>query len=156
MLKGRNKENNKVITYGSNKELNKFSKDFNIKKEETLNYLKTEKNNKENFFDEYLATSPDDMEYDDAIVLDKRKFSEHFLECLKEKQIIAHTFLAEDILKPRTMKIIVFILNFILYFVVNGLFFSESVISELFEVDEDDENFFSYIIVIIFYTFFIR
>ena len=144
MLEGRNKENNKVITYGSNKELNKFSKDFNIKKEETLNYLKTEKNNKENFFDEYLATSPDDMEYDDAIVLDKRKFSEHFLECLKEKQIIAHTFLAEDILKPRTMKIIVLILNFILYFVVNGLFFSESVISELYEVNEDEENFFSY------------
>ena len=144
MLEGRNKENNKIITYGSNKELNRLSKDFNIKKEETLNYLKTEKNNNRNFFDEYLAKSPDDMEYDDAIVLDKRKFPEHFLECLKEKQIIAHTFLAEDILKSRTMKIMVLILNFILYFVVNGLFFSESVISELYEVNEDEENFFSY------------
>ena len=84
------------------------------------------------------------MEYDDAIVLDKRKFGEHFLECLKEKQIIAHTFIADDIMKPRTMKIIVLILNFILYFVVNGLFFSESVISELYEIDESEEHFFSY------------
>ena len=143
MLEGRNKEVNKITIYGSNKELNKFSKDFKLKKQETQNYLKTEKNNV-NFFDEYLATSPDDMEYDDAIVLDKRKFQEHFLDCLKEKQIIAHTFLAEDILKPRTIKIMVLILNFILYFVVNGLFFSESVISELYDLNEDEENFFSY------------
>ena len=143
MFEERTKEDNKINVIGSSKDINKFSKDFLYKKEETQNYLKTEKIN-EDFFDEYLATSPDDMEYDDAVVLDKRKFSEHLLECLQEKQIIAHTFLAEDILKPRTMKIIVFILNFILYFVVNGLFFSESVISELFEVDEDDENFFSY------------
>ena len=32
-----------------------------------------------------------------------------------------------------------------LYFVVNGLFFSEEVISELYNVDEEKENFFSFI-----------
>ena len=84
------------------------------------------------------------MEFDDAVVFDKRTFKEHLTECLKEDQIVAHTFLADDPLKPRTIKVIVFILNVILYFVVNGLLFSEAVISELFEVDEDDENFFSY------------
>ena len=114
-----------------------------MKKEETQNNLNSD-GNKGNFFDDYLATSADEMEYDDAVVLDKRKFSEHFLECLKEKQIIAHTFLADDILKPRTMKIIVLILIVILCFVVNGLFFSQSVISELYEIDENEENFFSY------------
>ena len=31
-----------------------------------------------------------------------------------------------------------------LYFVINGLFFSEEVISELYNVDEDEENFFSF------------
>ena len=35
-------------------------------------------------------------------------------------------------------------MNVILYFVVNGLFFSEEVISELYNVNEEDENFFSY------------
>ncbi len=84
------------------------------------------------------------MDFDDAYVYDKRTFKEHFLENLKEKQIIAHTFIANDLLKPRTMKIIVLILSFLLYFVVNGLFFSESVISELYELDEDEEHFFSY------------
>ena len=96
------------------------------------------------FFEEYFETSPDDMEYDDAFVFDKRTFLKHFSECLKEKQIIAHTFIAKDELKPRTMKIIVFILNMLLYFVVNGLLFSESVITELYELDEEKETFFSY------------
>ena len=84
------------------------------------------------------------MEFDDAIVLEKRKFSEHLVEGLKEKQMICNTFLAIDDLKPRSIKIMVLILNVILYFVVNGLFFSESVIHELYEVDENEENFFSY------------
>ena len=143
MMDGKNSEDKKVINFGSSKELHRLAIISKNKKEETDNYLKTDNIDK-SFFEEYLATSPDEMEYDDAIVLDKRKFGEHFLECLKEKQIIAHTFIADDIMKPRTMKIIVLILNFILYFVVNGLFFSESVISELYEIDESEEHFFSY------------
>ena len=104
----------------------------------------TESKNDKEFFKEYLETSPDEMEFDDAYVFDKRTFKELFTEDLKENQIVAHTFIANDPLKPRTMKIIVFILVVLLYFVVNGLLFSEEVITELFEVDEDKENFFSY------------
>jgi hypothetical protein len=104
----------------------------------------TESKNDKEFFKEYLATSPDEMEFDDAYVFDKRTFTELFTEDLKENQIVAHTFIADDPLKPRTMKIIVFILVVLLYFVVNGLLFSEEVITELFEVDKDKENFFSY------------
>ena len=66
-------------------------------------------------------------------------------ENLIEDQIIANTFIHEDPIKPRTIKIIVFILNVMLYFVVNGLFFSEEVISELYNVNEEEENFFSFL-----------
>ena len=97
------------------------------------------------FFDEYLATSLDDMEYDDAIVKDQRTFCEYFIECLKEKQMIAFTFIASDPLKIRIIKIILFILNIVLYFVVTGLFFSEDYIAELYSIDEEDEGFFDYI-----------
>ena len=85
------------------------------------------------------------MEFDDAVAKDKRKYCEHMKENLIEDQIILTTFVDEDKLKPRSIKIIVFILNVILYFVVNGLFFSEEVISELYNIDEDEENFFSFI-----------
>ena len=135
-------ENKKIMSFSNNKELNLISspnekdlasqKSFTVKKEKE-------------FFKEYFSTSPDDMEFDDAFIYDKRTFCVHFAECLKEKQIIAHTFIAHDDLKPRTMKIIVFILNVCFYFIINGLLFSESVISELFKVNEEDENFFSYV-----------
>ena len=85
------------------------------------------------------------MEFDDAIVKDKRSFRETFVENLKDNQIIVNTFITEDPIKVRSIKIILFILNIMLYFVVNGLFFSEEVISELYNVDEEKENFFSFI-----------
>ena len=97
------------------------------------------------FFKEYLETDADDMEFDDAVVKDKRKYCEHMKENLIEDQIILSTFVAQDNLKPRSIKIIIFILNVVLYFVVNGLFFSEEVIIELYNIDEEEENFFSFI-----------
>ena len=71
------------------------------------------------------------------------------VENLIEDQIIANTFIHEDPIKPRTIKIIIFILNVMLYFVVNGLFFSEEVISELYNVNEEEENFFSFLLVLL-------
>ena len=93
---------------------------------------------------DYLETSPDEMEYDDAIKKDKRTFCEYFRENLKEKQIMANTFIVEDPIKPRGIKLILFTLNLILYFVINGLFISEDYISELYYSDEEYENFFSF------------
>ena len=97
------------------------------------------------FFQEFMETSPDDMEYDDAIVLDKRKFSDHLKENIKDNQIIANTFIAENPLKPRSIKIILFMLNLLLYFVVDALFINEEVVEEIFHADEEKENFFSYL-----------
>ena len=136
----------------SNKSLN--SNDINylnlisstkIKVESPLeNELNLNNNILENFFEEYLSTSLNDMEYDDAIVKDKRTFCEYFIECLKKKQIFSFTFIASDPIKIRTIKIMLFILNLILYFVVIGLFFSEEYIKELYYI-KGKENFFSYI-----------
>ena len=97
------------------------------------------------FVEEYMETSPDDMEYDDAIKKDHRTFCEYFRENLREKQIIANTFIADDPIKSRSIKIILFSLNLILYFVINGLFISEDYISELYNINEEEENFFSFL-----------
>ena len=95
------------------------------------------------FFKEYLATPLDDMEYDDAFVKDKRTFRENFTETLKARQMIAYTFISDDPLKTRGTKIMLFGLNIILYFVVNGFFFSEDYISEVYNSTEE-EKFFSF------------
>ena len=144
---------NNIIPFEGNDTNDKINNKENIKK----NNLKTNEilineekalddeiqDNK--FFKEYLSTAPDDMEFDDALVKDKRSFGETFVENLKDNQIIVNTFIAEDPLKVRSIKIILFILNIMLYFVVNGLFFSEEVISELYNIDDEKENFFSFI-----------
>ena len=109
--------------------------------EEDLNEIKKIKH----FFKEYLATPPDDMEFDDAIKKDDRSFCQYFSDNLKEKQIIANTFVASDPIKKRAIKLIFFSFNLILYIVINGLFFSEVYISELYNIKEEDENFFSFL-----------
>ena len=119
-----------------------------INENKKLQYEKYEYNGQKmdnDFFEEYMSTSLDELKFDDAVAKDKRTYCEHTIENLKEDQIIANTFIAEDPVKPRSIKIIVFILNVMLYFVVNGLFFSEEVISELYNVDEESENFFSFL-----------
>ena len=94
--------------------------------------------------DDYLNTDVDDMDYDDAIKLDKRSFCEFFNEKLKTKQMIINTFCHKENLKPMSIKIILLFLNIDLYFVINGLFFDEEFLSSLFNSDEK-ETFFSFV-----------
>ena len=103
------------------------------------NYLNISKN-----IGNYLLTDLDDMDYDEAIKKDKRKFSQFLYEKLKTNQIILNTFWAVDPLRPRTIKIILFILEINLYLFVNGLFFNEEYISEVFH-SEKPEKFFTFI-----------
>jgi hypothetical protein len=129
--------------------LNKKNKVRNINMNSSMKSIYKKKQIKEKnytqFFDEYFATSVDDMEYDDAIIKDKRTFCQYLAECLKEKQMIAFTFISSDPLKIRIVKIMLFILNIVLYFVVIGLFYSEEYIGELYDIDEEDDGFFDYI-----------
>ena len=116
-----------------NKIISESFKDF---KEEDLN-IKID-------IEEYLNTSLDDMDYDDAIKRDQRKFSTYLYDKLKSSQIILNTFFNNEPLRPKPIKILLFILDIDLYFLVNGLFFNEEYISEIYHLEEE-ENFFSFI-----------
>ena len=138
VLKSKNKNINKNIINNNN--INSSTK----MKKDLIQKISVKEDYK-NFFDEYLSTSLDDLEYDDALIKDKRTFCEYLAESLKEKQMITFTFCSSDPLKIRVIKIMIFILNFILYFVVIGLFYNEEYISTLFYLEDEDEHFFSYI-----------
>ena len=146
--------------FGQNilKKMDKKGQDENIKKGEVEIFkLKGDKYNKKDADieikkiqekygvdeEDYLKTDVDDMEFDDAIKYDNRSFLEYFWDKTKENQIIFNTFINRENLKPMTIKVILLLLNMDLYFVVNGLFYSESYISELFH-SEEEEKFFSY------------
>ena len=92
-----------------------------------------------NNFDEYLSTDPDDMDFDDVIEKDKRTFCEYFGEKIKNKLIIIKTFFIEDKLKPKSIKIMIFILNITFYLSINGLLYTEQYISNLY--NNENESF---------------
>jgi hypothetical protein len=116
-----------------------------IKEKQNTNNEINEGKKLKKYFKEYLSTSPDDMEFDEAIKFDKRSFCSYFCDCVESKQSLAYTFISSDPINTRMIKLILFSLNITLYFVVNGLFFSEEFISELYHTEEKDENFFSFI-----------
>ena len=132
-----------LVIYNKNKLKSNMPKEKQII-ENQINVLDNEKQIKK-YFKEYLSTSPDDMEFDDAIKLDKRSFFSYLLDSLKENQSLAYTFFASDKINTRMIKFILFVLNINLYFIVNGLFYSEAYISELYHINEENETFFSFI-----------
>jgi len=73
----------------------------------------------------------DDLDYDEALIYDKRTFCQLFCNELKERQIIANTFCVKDKLKPFSIKLIVFIFNIACYFVINGFLFSEEYVMKI-------------------------
>ena len=115
--------------------------ELNLKKEENSKNTKIIKNKE--FYLEYLATSLDDLDFDDAIQKDHRSFCEYFCDSIVNKQIIVNTFYSSEPLNPISLKIILFILTIDLYFVVNGMFYSEDYISEIYHTE--NEKFFSFI-----------
>ena len=93
---------------------------------------------------EFLEPSLDNMDYDDIIDLDKRKFCQYYCEKIKDNHIIINSFFIQEIIKRRAIKIAIFIVTIDIYILTNGLFFSDSYISEIFNSTEK-ETIFSFI-----------
>ena len=151
------KQPKKLDITGSNSNINLNKRLSKIKNEgaEKVLLKPTEKKDKKPMYadklkeeydidmEEYLKTDYDEMEFEDILKKDKRTFCEYYCERFKETQIIMDTFFNPEYLKPMTIKIILLLLNIILYFVINGLFYSEEYVSDLFNSDEQ-EKFFSF------------
>ncbi len=119
-----------------------ISNEFNLEKNK--NILNTSKNENMNNMESYLETDLNNMDFDDAVKKDKRTFCQFFCEKVKINQVILNTFCIIDRLRPRTIKIMLFLLEIDLYLFVNGLFFSEEYVSEVFH-SKKPEKFFTFI-----------
>ena len=133
--------------------LTKYSNNIiikNIKTENNLNktiYKKGKYNNKNNnktHISEYLLTDPNDMEYDDVLEKDKRTFFQYFFGNIKKKQLIINTFFIVDNIKPKTIKIVSFLLKLDFYLLFNGLIYSEEFLIELYK-NEKKNTFINFI-----------
>ena len=77
------------------------------------------------------------MDYDDAIRKDKRTFCKYYSDKIQSEQILLNTFCYKEYLRPRPIKIMLFVLQIELYFFINGLFYNEEYVTKIFELEKD-------------------
>ena len=110
-----------------------------------INIIINQKDELKYNIEEYMKTELDEMDYDNAIKKDKRKFCEYFCNKLKVNQIILNTFCNNEPLRPKPIKILLFILDIALFLFINALFINENYISEVFNSNKE-EKFFTFIL----------
>ena len=84
---------------------------------------------KKNFTD----TELNHLEYELAIIYDKRTFFLYYWCILKKKQLLIFTFFPMDDFNLIYVKITLFIVSFGLYITINGFFFSDDTMHKLYE-----------------------
>ena len=127
----------------TNKVNSKNLKDkFNQKFISSKNYNLT--NSEENSLKEFLSTDLDDLEFEEALEKDKRKLCEIFVDSIKGDHLIIRTFFISDNVRPRSIKLLLFLLMINLYFVSNALMYNEEYISELYNSNES-QSFFDFL-----------
>ena len=134
---------------GQKGKVNNTEKPINKNKKNSLNtnYYQTSKNVlkpfsnnniKYNLKNEFHFKNLNDLElnsleYEIAIILDKRTFPQYYWSLLKKKQLILFTFWPTKDYNLISIKISLFLLSFSLYFTINGFFFSDETMHKIHE-----------------------
>ena len=115
--------------YGVSKDvINIYKSMGKNKKKESLKRKSQNNNNKIKYIDEELNR----MEYEDAIINDKRNYLRYYYSLLEKKQLIILTFIANNDYNVFLLKFSLFIISFMLYFSINTLFFRDSTMRRIF------------------------
>ena len=122
LLKEKNSNNEKKNLIKNSK----FQKQVDIVAFNKITDLKM-KNKKLN--DEEL----NNLDYDLAIIIDKRTYFQYYISLLKKKQLILFAFWPSNDYNLVVIKIALFLLSFSLYFTVNGFFFSDKTMNKINE-----------------------
>ena len=84
-----------------------------------------------------------ELDYEEAIIYDKRNFCKMLWYSLKERQTIINTFCSESNLKPFSMKLLVLIFSLSCYFVINGFLYNEEYVSQ--KLESKGKGFYEYL-----------
>ena len=98
------------------------------------------KNNKINHKIYYNDQELNTLEYNIAIEIDKRTYSQYYWSLLKKKHPILFTFYPNNDYNLTSIKLSLIILSFSLYFTINGFFFSDETMHKIF-VNKGSLNF---------------
>ena len=142
------KNNEDKIYYIKSKGKIKFKKNKKIKnkndkeeKDKEINFMETknEKFYKKKTKNEISLSKTDedlqDMEYEEAILYDKRSFLRMYWAFLIDTQIILGTFCTDSYLNLFVIKLSFFIFNFQIMFFLNAFFYTDEYISDAYHND---------------------
>ena len=93
---------------------------------------------------EYDEKQLNELDYEEAIIYDKRNFFQMLWFTLKEKQTLINTFFSPNNLKPFSLKLLVFIFSLSCYFVINGFLYNEEYVSTKLE-SKGNKTFYEYL-----------
>ena len=99
---------------------------------------KNDQNNQPNFYNDYEMNN---LEYSEALKIDKRTFLESYWSLLKTKHILLFTFLIKNDYNSTEIKICLLLFCLCLDYAINGLFFNDPTLHQIY-VDRGQYNFF--------------
>ena len=126
-----NKSNNKIVFSGKNKFKRKNTK-ISLNQMETIGEKEKDKSNN------YISKTDyeiQDMDYEEAIIYDKRSYLKMYWSFLIDSQIILGTFCTENYLNLFIIKLSFFIFTFQISFFLNALFYTDEYISDAYHND---------------------
>ena len=108
----------------SNKSINIYNKSKMKTKSKPL-----KKMGSKNLNDQELNT----LEYEAAIICDRRNYFQYYWSLLKKKQLILFTFIPTNDYNLFSLKLSLFLISFSLYFTINAFFFSDDTMHKIHE-----------------------
>ena len=92
-------------------------------------------------YKDLIDVEKDKLDYEIAIIIDKRTFCQYYISLLKRGHLIIFTFITTDDYNLRQIKILLFIVSFALYFCINAFFFTDKTMNNIY----DDNGIFNFL-----------
>jgi hypothetical protein len=125
---------NKIIVHNKNNyncsESLKTLKKHNTKQK---NDIKEKDVKKKNFVPKLNDQEINLLEYNKAIIIDKRTYFQYYFSLLKRRQLILFAFFPNNDYNIIELKISLLLLSFSLYFTINGFFFSDDTMHKIYK-----------------------
>ena len=132
------KKNSEILRKKNNSKLlkkcdTKIIKNNNKKIDKTYSIKSTKKEVEKYKIKELNDEELNNLEYEIAILIDKRNDFQYYYSLLKKKQLILFAFLPANDYNLIAIKISLLLLAFSLYFAINGFFFSDATMNKINE-----------------------
>ena len=102
--------------------------------------MKLKKAKKNNNLKSYNDMEMNILNYEDALIYDKRSYSQYYLSLIKTKHILIFTFFQRGDYNSQIIKIYIFFLTYVINYVISAMFYSDSTIHKIY-VDEGSFDF---------------